>query len=244
METPGDVGIAGIVLRARAGRASDFIADEIRRQFFAGQRSGDWIGTEAELAERFGVSRITMRDAVRILEAQGVVDVVHGARGGLRVAEAATGRVSDALAVQLQLEGVNRAEITEAMSTIEPTTTRLAARACDDEDAARLRALIDEAHAVTRDREAFTTAALDFHLALAEISRNRALAASVRALRVVEQRHFAPLTSKAVVGRVLAAHASIAAAVITHEEDAATATMEEHLRRVAHPTSREGEAID
>jgi Transcriptional regulators len=219
----------------RGSRASDAVADSIRAQFFAGLGPGDWLGTESELAARFGVSRITVRDAIRTLEAQGILTVVLGARGGLRVAEAATDRVSDTLAVQLQLAGVSREEVAEAMSAIEPTTARRAAQRCDDDDARRLRALLAQAEDASEDPEAFTAAALDFHLCLAEIARNRALIASVRALRVVEQRHFAPATTPAVVRRVLESHTAIAEAVIAHDADAATRAMAVHLDRVAMP---------
>lgn len=191
------------------------------------------MGTESELADRFGVSRITVRDAIRTLEAQGILTVVLGARGGLRIAEAATDRVSDSLAVQLHLEAVTRAEVTEAMAAIEPTTARRAADQCDADDERRLRMLLAETEAASQDPEAFTAKALDFHLCVAEIARNRALIASVRALRIAEQRHFAPQTTAAVVGRVLDAHRAIAEAVIAHDAETAMREMAAHLEKVA-----------
>lgn len=174
-----------------------------------------------------------MRDAIRTLEAQGILTVVLGARGGLRVAESATERVSDTLAIQLHLDAVSWAEVTEAMAAIEPTTARRAAEQCDDNDARRLRALLAEAQATAEDPDAFTASALDFHLCLAEIARNRALVAAVRALRIAEQRLFAPQTTPAVVQRLLGAHAEIAEAVIRHDAQTAMEAMARHLDMVA-----------
>ncbi|MGH8963867.1 MAG: FadR/GntR family transcriptional regulator, partial [Actinomycetes bacterium] len=82
--TTGSPGVAW--KQVRTTRASEDVAAQVKQAFFAGMRPGDWLGTETELAERFGVSRITVRDAIRSLEAQGIVEVKVGARGGLRIA--------------------------------------------------------------------------------------------------------------------------------------------------------------
>ena len=74
--------------QVRNTRASEDVLAQIKEAFFGGMKAGDWLGTETELAERFGVSRITVRDAIRSLEAQGIVDVKVGARGGVRIANA------------------------------------------------------------------------------------------------------------------------------------------------------------
>src|SRR5580700_8483607 len=56
--------------QVRNTRASEDVLAQIKEAFFGGMKAGDWLGTETELAERFGVSRITVRDAIRSLEAQ------------------------------------------------------------------------------------------------------------------------------------------------------------------------------
>ena len=68
-------------------RYSEDVAAQILKAFYAdGLKPGEWLGTEAELAERFNVSRVTIRDAVSALAARGLIDVRVGARGGLRIA--------------------------------------------------------------------------------------------------------------------------------------------------------------
>ena len=69
-------------------------------------RPGDFLGTEKDLAQRFAVSRIVARDALRTLEAQGIVEIKVGSGGGARIASGNAKLFAEALAVQLDLAGV------------------------------------------------------------------------------------------------------------------------------------------
>jgi DNA-binding transcriptional MocR family regulator len=72
--------------RARLREKPQQIADELRRLIVSGQLSeGDSLGREPELVERFGVSRPSLREALRILEAEGLISVVRGMLGGVVV---------------------------------------------------------------------------------------------------------------------------------------------------------------
>ena len=84
----------------RAPRASEDVVAQILDAFYsAGLKPGEWIGTEAELTERFNVSRVTIRDAVSALAARGLIDVRVGARGGLRIAASDPERLIDAFSI-------------------------------------------------------------------------------------------------------------------------------------------------
>ncbi|QTX04409.1 FadR/GntR family transcriptional regulator [Agromyces archimandritae] len=207
------------------------IAQRLREEIFDGMRPGDRIGTETQLAERFGVSRITMRDAVRVLESEGFVEVAVGVSGGLRVAAGRPDIVADALSTQLYLEDVSWRELVDAMHIIEPALAGLAAEAATPDDVARLRAIVAQAPGSDEATE-FTEAALDFHLALAEIAGNRPLTASVRAMRAAQRRRFAPETTAATVASVTEIHARIVDAVERHDAEAAAAAMHAHLGRL------------
>src|SRR5438270_2282121 len=113
----------------RQGRASEDVAARILQSFYAdGLKPGEWLGTEANLAQRFNVSRVTIRDAVSGLAARGLIDVRVGSRGGLRVAASDADRLIDAFSIQLRLMGLSRDELFEAMLAIEPVTASLAAQ--------------------------------------------------------------------------------------------------------------------
>src|SRR4051794_5198713 len=81
--------ILAVFTPIRQSRASGEIVSQIERAIFAAELSaGDRLQSERELAEQFGVSRITVRDALRVLEARGLIRVKVGAMGGAFVADA------------------------------------------------------------------------------------------------------------------------------------------------------------
>jgi DNA-binding FadR family transcriptional regulator len=215
--------------QVRTTRASEDVVAQIKEAFFKGMKSGDWVGTEADLIERFGVSRITIRDAIRSLEVQGVVVVKVGAGGGLRVADADPDRFADALSVQLHLLGVSWSEVVEAMQTVEPLTARLAAERSTPEQIQLMREAVEEAKGHVHDPHAFTECSLDFHLLVADASKNRALRTSVRALRSVQAMKFEPNTSANIAHEVIDSHTKIIEAIASGDGSAAEAAMREHL---------------
>ena len=92
------------VVPFRTATLSTQIVAHVRDALFARElRSGDFLGTEKDLAERFGVSRIVARDALRTLEAQGIVEIKVGAGGGARIARGNTRVFAEALAVHREL---------------------------------------------------------------------------------------------------------------------------------------------
>lgn len=213
----------------RGGRASVEVAAQIRAAFFNGMRPGDWLGTENELAEQFGVSRITMRDAVRMLEAQGIVDVKVGARGGLRIAHGDPDRFSDALAVQAHLLGVSWEEIAEAMRSVEAPAARLAAERRGEADLETLERHLQQQRAAVDDRRQFHQAASDFHLTLAKASHNPALYVAARALRLTHDRLLEPEATPRNARLATQDHTHLLEAVRNRDGNRAEALMRDHL---------------
>ena len=89
-------------------------------------KPGDFLATENDLAARYGVSRIVARDALRTLEALGIVEIKMGKGGGARIARGNPRLFAEALAVQLDLTGVSAAEIMDAQRAIETLAAELA----------------------------------------------------------------------------------------------------------------------
>src|SRR5438105_9276456 len=126
-------------------RASEDVAARILHSFYADDlKPGEWLGTEAGLAERCSVSRVTIRDAVSALAARGLIDVRVGARGGLRVAASDPERLIDAFSIQMRLMGLTRDELFEAMLAIEPVTAALTAERATDAQLGELRELVEQ----------------------------------------------------------------------------------------------------
>src|SRR5207342_3506893 len=101
------------------------IADELRALIVGGELSeGDSLGHEPELVERFGVSRPSLREALRILEAEGLITVVRGVLGGVVVHEPDERMTARAAALVLQARNVPLADVFEARSLLEPLAAR------------------------------------------------------------------------------------------------------------------------
>src|SRR5437588_6222903 len=152
------------ILPFRGATLSTRIVSEVREALFAKElRPGDFLGTEKDLAQRFNVSRIVARDALRTLEAQGIVGIKVGSGGGARVASGNAQLFAEALAVQLDLTGVSVGEIMEAQRAVECLATELAALHATPQDHARLRLLIAGAERSITDVTAFTRMGREFH---------------------------------------------------------------------------------
>jgi GntR family transcriptional regulator, transcriptional repressor for pyruvate dehydrogenase complex len=219
---------------ARQARASEDVAAQILKAFYADDlKPGEWLGTEADLAEQFGVSRVTIRDAVSALSARGLIDVRVGARGGLRVARSDPDRLIDAFSIQLRLMGLSRDELFEAMLAMEPVTAALAADRATDGQLLALRNLVADGCAATDDPELFTQLAVSFHQAVAEASNNRALSASLAAARATQLEHLRSETTRSIAQRVARVHAGILEAICEHDPELARERMREHLSVVS-----------
>src|SRR5438552_3653859 len=105
---------------ARQASLSVQIVTQVREDLFEKRlKPGDFVGTEKDLAARYGVSRIVARDALRTLAALGIVDIRMGKGGGARIALGNPRLFAEALAVQLDLTGVTAAEVLDAQRAIE-----------------------------------------------------------------------------------------------------------------------------
>jgi GntR family transcriptional repressor for pyruvate dehydrogenase complex len=156
------------------------IADELRALILSGELSdGASLGREPELVERFGVSRPSLREALRILEAEHLVTVVRGVRGGV-VVNAPDNRITARMAAMvLQARNVSVADVWEARALLEP----LAARAIASMPArarrqvvGELRTIVDEVESSIDDAEAFGVGFARFDEQLVALGGNQTLA--------------------------------------------------------------------
>jgi len=163
--------------RPRLREKPQQIADELRRLIVSGRLSeGESLGREPDLVERFGVSRPSLREALRILEAEGLISVVRGMLGGVIVHEPDGRMTARTAALLLQARNVSLADVHEARSLLEPTAVRVVASLRSRRSAvAELRRLIDEQMQVITDPEAFGRANARFHERLVALAGNQTL---------------------------------------------------------------------
>src|SRR5260221_1337626 len=148
---------ARIMFGGRSSSMSSQIVAWVRDALFAKKlKPGDFLGTEKDLAARFDASRIVARDALRTLEALGIVEIRMGKGGGARIAPGNPRLFAEALAVQLDLIGVTAAEILDAQRAIECFAAEQAAVNATPADLARLNRLIAQSEATIGDGDAYT----------------------------------------------------------------------------------------
>ena len=153
------------------------IADELRGLIVSGELGeGDSLGREPDLIERFGVSRPSLREALRILETEGLITVMRGVGGGVVVHEPDERITARTAALVLQARNVPLADVFEARSLLEPLAARAIAskrgrRTAIDE----LRKLVAEEQDSIEDPQRFGPANAAFHERLMALAGNQTL---------------------------------------------------------------------
>jgi len=184
----------GLEVRRRlsARRTAEIIADELRRQIIDGELAdGDVLPRQEVLVEQFDVSLVSLREALRILETEGLVSVRRGNRGGAVVHAPAKASAAYMLGLLLQSDYVPLGDLGTALQELEPMCAALAARRADraDELVPTLRE-INQAMAESIDDGArFTEIGNQFHDEVVRGCGNHTMIAVVGSLETLWTSH-------------------------------------------------------
>ena len=152
-------------------RAGDRVYEMIRQRILSREwQPGMKIMSEPQLVKEFGVSRVSVREAIEKLAALGVLKKVQG--DGTYVREINNTEFVNDLLPLLTLEHNNFKEVLEFRKIFEPSCARMCAEHADEDLLARLRECYARMCAFDGQREEFSTADAEFHLLVAEGSRN------------------------------------------------------------------------
>jgi GntR family transcriptional repressor for pyruvate dehydrogenase complex len=229
-------------------RASGEIVTQIERAIFDGvYAAGERLRSERELAEQFRVSRITVRDALRVLEARGLIRVKVGASGGAFVTATNLDQVVGSISTMVKLQRMTLSELAEARTIVETAAAERAATRADAEAIARLAQMVERSRDVVRDGLPHTEVSMDFHVAVAEASGNELLSATVRAYRDLLMQTLHDMRDPSSARVTQKWHEDILDAIRAHDADATRKLMQDHLldfeRRIrAYLQEHEGEA--
>lgn len=197
----------------------------------SGAGVGDLVGSEADLLERYDVSRAVLREAVRLLEYHSVARMRRGPGGGLVITAPDAAASIDAVAIYLGYERVRVDELRVVREVLEIGCLEIvAARHDDPRVTARLTASIrDQGPTVTIAERGH-----DFHTELAELTGNPVLALFLRILTTVGRRRTvsAPADAQESLGigeRVDAIHEKITEAILAGDAPLAAHRMRRHL---------------
>lgn len=121
----GELDALGLPTRIHVPKTSEIVADKIRAQIIRGElNEGDSLPPEGQLMENLGISRPTLREAFRILEAEGLISVVRGSRTGAKVHKPSVDLVSRYAGYVLEAQGTTVADLYQARLAIEPSVVR------------------------------------------------------------------------------------------------------------------------
>ena len=178
-------------MKTRSREKPEIIADELRALIVSGEvAEGESLGREPDLVERFGVSRPSLREALRILEAEGLITVVRGVLGGVVVRAPDVKGTARTASILLASRNVSVGDVHDARSVIEPAAARILATSTG---AARPRSPSCEAWSTGRPRwsttrVAFGAANAEFHERLVVLAGNQTLAIVAEMLNEVVAR--------------------------------------------------------
>lgn len=173
-------------------RLAEMIADQIRDRILSGElEEGELLPKESELREQYPVNVQSLREAMRILEAEGLVKVRRGNRGGAVVHKPTPGNVAYSLSMVLAMSGTRIGEVGDALNEVEPLCAALCAERSDrnSEVVPILRTLHEESIACVEDLAATTAKSREFHEAVVSLCGSQPLIVMVGALEALWSSH-------------------------------------------------------
>ena len=222
----------------RKTRIADDIADRIRILIVDGTfPPGRPLPGERVLAERFGVSRGSIRDAFRMLEMIGLLEMRHGQ--GTFPRELSVDRLVTPLASMLTNRRDLEGELMDVRRMFEPAVARVAATRITDEDLDSLRRILEAQRRKVKAGQSAIVEDTAFHAALARATRNTVVVRIMETLNdlLTESRKLA-LKQRSRPERSLKGHESVVVALAKRDADGAARAMHAHIDEIAELLQR------
>lgn len=224
-------------------RTYEQVLQRIESQIFSGAlRAGERLPPERELAELLGVSRPAVREALRVLEAQGAVrsQAGNGPGSGTTIDRLPSDALARLLRLHVALGSFPPQDIIDTRVTLERSSVALACQNAGPKDIERMRAPLLAMDEPDIDRETFNQFDIDFHVALADAGGNRLMSDVTRAIRESVRTPFmAAVTAMPETGEggwlgiregLRVQHHAIFAAVESGQAERAAELVESHIR--------------
>ncbi len=228
-------------LHIKKQKLADIVSNRLLGMFQMGEfEPGQKLPAERDLSLRFGVSRASLRDAIRQLELLGYLEVRQGDRTFVRAPDSQT--LTKPFQSLLSSQPHLADDLVEFRFLLEPEVAAFAAKHCTEEDAAQLRGSLAKQHQLVQEGKGLALEDVRFHHLIARCSKN------VTVLHVLDtlQALLNDLRTRLLTGDqpklALLQHGNIAEAIVRHDADAARAHMTEHLEAVMNSVRREEES--
>ncbi|MDO8187934.1 FCD domain-containing protein [Conexibacter sp. JD483] len=229
----------------RSTRIAELVAGAMRDRILSGELvDGERLPKEDELRAEFGVGRPAMREAMRILEAEGLLTVLRGNRGGALVRTPRAENLAYTLGLLLSARKIRTRDVGHAMRELEPACAALCALRADRERTVvpALLAVQERSIAAAQDSAAVTACFRDFHEQLVAGCGNETMIALVGALERLWSSHVRTNATRAVqqgkprppeeIRQSLADHQQILDCIRDGDADGVRAAVTRHVARV------------
>jgi DNA-binding FadR family transcriptional regulator len=177
--------------RIRIPKAAEIVSRDLRNQIVRGTlKEGDSLPAEADMMRCFGVSRPTLREAIRILESEGLISIARGARGGAVVHSPDINVAARHVSFVLQAKGMTLSDIYRVHMIIEPAAARVVAEKCQASAPSVLTQCIEEARKSFADDFKFWSVTLRFRNMLIELAGTTTLTLLMGMLNHIFERYW------------------------------------------------------
>jgi GntR family transcriptional repressor for pyruvate dehydrogenase complex len=211
-------------------KSFEILAGDLRERILSGAiQAGESLPNERELGDQTGLSRGSVREALRILEAQGLVSTKAGRYGGRVALEPTSDFLSTSIQSFVRGRRVPFSSLIETAEALEPVLAALAAQHRTDADLATLRALGDQLESSTVAADVHRANAR-WHMAVARASHNHLLIGVAEALSpLIHDPHVENFASLDIRDAVARAHERVYQAIVDRDTDAARRRMARHI---------------
>ena len=217
-------------------KASDVLADDLRERILRGEfPAGTALPPERELVVQTQMSRTTVREALRILEAQGLVTIRTGRAGGTFVQQPDGDAIASSVSLLIRGQQLRLTSLHETREAIEPACAGLAAKYRTDEDIAELDRATEAMADTTLPLADFLQANIDWHMAVARSSHNELLIGFMTALSaaIYSATDNSAFVDEMVRDTAYRAHKTITDAIRKGDSAAAVRRMTKHVHSYA-----------
>lgn len=226
--------------RVEKRRTWEEVIHQIENQVLQGRlRPGDRLPGERQLAEQLGVSRASVREALRVLEALEFIRARTGTgegSGSIVVQEpTAGGAMTSLLRLHVGLSHFTMPDVIETRAVIEAWAARMAARQAGDAELQKLAGILRRMEDPSLSRADFNELDTEFHVGVAETSGNRLVTYLMHAIRDAVRLEMVAAFDRLddwhkVADSLRREHAAVYHAISVRDEEAAARTVENHIR--------------
>jgi len=218
----------------KASRISENIAEQIRSAILEGElKIGDQLPSEKDFAKHFGVSKSSLREAYRVLEAYGLLEIRQGMSGGAFIKEVDINTIKDSLVNYFFFQNPGLKHYTQIRTFLEPQVVKICAEKITDKDIEYLENNILAMEQKSNGNKFIGDLDVEFHKKLVDITGNKIISLIVETIQttligIKRMVH----TDEQFLKMVCDDHKKIVAALKEHDPEKASKAMLDHINEV------------